>query len=285
MASTIIRILFFASSLLNPAATAVDPDSPTAEVSSTKTVYRLGKPLVGDDNRIYACAKRNFFAFESNGTIAWSVHLNFTCNAGMAPVHGGRGTIANTAGELYSISVRTPHFRWIQDFSTFDKILIVTSGNNGRLFVTIPVSALVFALDVFTGYVFWQSSVGPLSTSDCDPVVDSNGWISIGSLDGFLYSISPTGEVNKFPRAGNSDFVIQHSPLLDCSGYAVYVAQTEMDGKVTRTIGDYTYISALKPRKAVFTMLAPVTGSIYWSESYPGSYNPFFGIIAVSGRK
>lgn len=96
------------------------------------------------------------------------------------------------------------------------------------------------------------------------------GWISIGSLDGHLYSFSPTGNLKKFPRAAALDSVIQVSPLLDCSGYGVYISQTEMEGKMSHTIGEYTYISALKPRNVVFTMLAPSTGSIYWSERYPG---------------
>ena len=96
------------------------------------------------------------------------------------------------------------------------------------------------------------------------------GWISIGSLDGHLYSFSPTGSLKKFPRATELDSVVQVSPLLDCSGYGVYISQTEMEGKTSHIVGEYTYISALKPRNAVFTMLAPSTGSIYWTESYPG---------------
>ncbi|XP_057951587.1 protein GAMETE EXPRESSED 3 [Malania oleifera] len=348
-----------------------------------KTSHRLSKPLVGDDGRIYACSERNFFAFESNGTISWTAHLNYTCNTGMAPVQGGKANIylvaenrvlkinisdtgtsdsaaevffgpqpgqgspgdiiglsvstslssvfinvknrglfafslcgqllwsagpmlyqfgyrqgckknatdcyftsvpvidlceasvyiSNTDGELYSLSVRSPHFRWVQDFGSYDKMFTITAGNNGRLYVTIPVKSLVFALDVFTGNVLWQNSIGPLSTTECAPVVDSNGWISIGSLDGFLYSLSPTGALKKFPRTARLDSVIQVNPLLDCSGYAVYVAQTEMEGKMSRTIGEYTYISAMKPRTVVFTMMVPATGSIYWSQSYAGVFS------------
>ncbi|GFZ18993.1 gamete-expressed 3 [Actinidia rufa] len=130
------------------------------------------------------------------------------------------------------------------------------------------VKALVLALDVFTGTVLWQRSIGPLRTPDCAAVVDSNGWISIGSLDGFIYSFSPTGVLKKFPKAAALDSVIQVSPLLDCSGYAVYLSQTVMEGKTSHTIGEYSYISALKPLNVVFTLLVPATGSIYWSKSY-----------------
>ena len=83
--------------------------------------------------------------------------------------------ISNTEGELYSLSVRSPYFKWIQDFSSLDKYYTITPGNNGRLYVTVPARALVLALDVSTGTVLWQGSIGPLSTTECAPVVDSNG--------------------------------------------------------------------------------------------------------------
>jgi outer membrane protein assembly factor BamB len=83
--------------------------------------------------------------------------------------------ISNTEGELYCLSVRSPYFKWIQDFSSLDKYFTVTPGNNGRLYVTVPVRALVLALDALSGTILWQRSIGPLSTTECAPVVDSNG--------------------------------------------------------------------------------------------------------------
>ncbi|XP_059624591.1 protein GAMETE EXPRESSED 3 [Cornus florida] len=348
----------------------------SAQEPLRKTAWKLSKPLIRD-GRIYTCSGRNFYAFESNGSIAWTMNLNYICNHDIAPVHGGsrkiylvaenrvlkinplnigtsntaaevffgpepgeiigisvstlsssifinvknRGLfayrlqgqmlwsggpllyqsgyrqgcrknitdcyfssipvidlceaslyISNTEGELYAMPFQSPHFKWIQDFSSFDKIFVVTPGNNGHLYVTVPIRATILALDVFTGTVLWQRSIGPLSTTDVAPVIDSNGWISIGSLDGFLYSFSPTGTLKKFRKAAVLDSVVQVSPLLDCSGYAVYISQTEMEGKISHTIGEYTYVSAMKPRKVVFTMLVPSTGFIYWSESYPGEF-------------
>lgn len=83
--------------------------------------------------------------------------------------------ISNTEGELYSLSLRSPHFKWIHDLSLFDKVFTVTPGNNGRLYVIVPVKALLLALDVSSGNVLWQGSIGPLSTADSAPVVDCNG--------------------------------------------------------------------------------------------------------------
>ncbi|KAJ6402645.1 hypothetical protein OIU84_014699 [Salix udensis] len=154
--------------------------------------------------------------------------------------------ISNNAGEIYSLSLRSPHFNWC------------------------PQRSLVLTLDVFKGNILWQTSIGPLGSADCEPVVDSNGWVSIGSLDGFLYSISPTGALKKYSKASGLDYVIQVRPHLDCSGYAVYMSQTEMEGKVIHTVGESTCVSATKPKGVLFTMLVPATGVIHWSESYPG---------------
>ncbi|CAN1788491.1 Protein GAMETE EXPRESSED 3 [Linum perenne] len=199
---------------------------------------------------------RGLFAYSINGKLLWSAGpLLFQFGYRLGCRHGVENCyfaslpvidqceaslyISNTKGEVYSLSLRDPHFNWVQDLSFLDKDFTITPGNNGRLYVTIPVKAILLALDVFTGSILWQQSIGPLSTEDSKPVVDSNGWISIGSLDGFLYSISPAGIANKFTKASVSDSVIQVGPFVDCSGYAVYISQAQVEGKANQVIGDY----------------------------------------------
>ncbi|KAJ6707608.1 PROTEIN GAMETE EXPRESSED 3 [Salix viminalis] len=204
---------------------------------------------------------RGLFAYKMNGKLHWS--------AGTVLSQYGY-SLGCRKGEIYSLSLRSPHFNWVQDLSSFDKNFTITPGNNGRLYVTVPQRSLVLTLDVLKGNILWQTSIGPLGSADCEPVVDSNGWVSIGSLDGFLYSISPTGALKKYSKASGLDYVIQVRPHLDCSGYAVYMSQTEMEGKVIHTVGESTCVSATKPKGVLFTMLVPATGVIHWSESYPG---------------
>ncbi|XP_075651260.1 protein GAMETE EXPRESSED 3-like isoform X2 [Castanea sativa] len=233
---------------------------------------------------------RGLFAYTTHGQLHWSVgpviyrfgyqlgcRKNVTeCYFTSVPVIDQCEAsiyISNTEGELYSLSVRSPYFKWIQDFSSLDKYFTVTPGNNGRLYVTVPARALVLALDVSMGTVLWQRSIGPLSTTECAPVVDSNGWVSVGSLDGFLYSFSPTGILKKFSKADTLNFVIQVAAVLDCSGYAVYFSQTEMEGKISQTIDEYTYVSAMRPKTVIFTLLVPATGFTYWSERYPDQFS------------
>ncbi|KDP24377.1 hypothetical protein JCGZ_25673 [Jatropha curcas] len=232
---------------------------------------------------------QGLFAYSMSGQLLWSVgpvisQFNYSigCRKGIpdcyftsVPVidHCQASIyISNNVGEIYSVSLHSPHFNWIHDLSSFDKDFSLISGNNGLLYVILPIKALVLALDVSMGNLLWQKSVGPLSAAEGAAMVDSNGWISLGSLDGFLYSISPNGVVKKFSKESELNNVIQVSPFLDCSGYAVYICQTEMEGKVSQVIGEYNYISALKPKGVVFTLLVPATGAVYWSESYPDQF-------------
>ncbi|XP_025624585.2 protein GAMETE EXPRESSED 3 isoform X2 [Arachis hypogaea] len=233
---------------------------------------------------------RGLFAYKSHGRLLWSIgpvlykfgyhqgcRKNITdCFFASVPVLDqceGSIYISNTEGQLYCLSIRGRHFRWIQDFSYLDRNFTITAGNNGRLYVTVPVRALLLAVDVFSGNVLWQRSIGPLSKADSVPVVDSNGWVSIGSLDGFLYSFSPTGDLKKFSRRNTDNYVIQVGSFLDCSGFAVYTSQIEMEGKVSHTAGEFTTVSAIRPKVALLTMLVPATGSIYWSENNPETGN------------
>ncbi|KAK1410234.1 hypothetical protein QVD17_36769 [Tagetes erecta] len=184
--------------------------------------------------------------------------------------------VLNNHGELYAVSIVNSQFKWIQDFSSLDKNFTVTAGNNGLVYVTIPSRSIIIALNVLTGAIVWQNNVGPLSSHDSAPVADINGWVSIGSLDGYLYSISPSGVVQIYPQRKNLDTVIQVKPVLDCSGYAVYISQTKMKGKTSLTKGEITYVTAMKPLMTVFKLLVPATGTVYWSESYPGSASRLF---------
>nr|CAD1823900.1 unnamed protein product [Ananas comosus var. bracteatus] len=128
----------------------------------------------------------------------------------------------------------------------------------------------LFAFDR-NGSVAWIVPLYYVCRKDISPVRDERGNVgSIGSLDGNLYSISPNGDTKKFLEATSTDSVIHASPVVDCSGFSVYVSQTVMEAKSSRTVDNYTYISAMKPLSVLFTLLAPATGTIYWTGQYPG---------------
>ena len=64
------------------------------EGPSVRTDLTLSKRLVGEDGRIYICSEKTLYAFESNGSIAWTSYLGYACNVSMAPVHGTTGKVS-----------------------------------------------------------------------------------------------------------------------------------------------------------------------------------------------
>ncbi|TVU03700.1 hypothetical protein EJB05_50765, partial [Eragrostis curvula] len=184
-----------------------------------------------------------------------------TCYFNSAPVVdpcNGALYISNTEGELYSLRIHSRQFAWIKDLSSLDKLMTIAPGNSGRLYILFPTKSIVVGLDVLTGNISWQRNIG---------------WMSIGSLDGNLYSISPDGDIRKFLQKAANDSAIHTSPVLDCSGFSMYVAQTIVGGKSIHKNGDYTHVSAMKknPKRVLFTLLTPATETIYWTGEYPGN--------------
>jgi hypothetical protein len=108
--------------------------------------------------------------------------------------------------------------------------------------------------------------------------------MSIGSLDGNLYSISPEGDTTMLLQEAAKDSVIYASPVLDCSGFSVYVAQTILEAKSSGKIGNRTYVLAMKEKTkgVLFTLLTPATGTIHWTSEYPGLFISFFLLFFFS---
>ena len=127
-----------------------------------------------------------------------------------------------------------------------------------QLLIVLIISFLVLLFFQISIFIFTLCSIILL-------LIDVPGCISVG------YSFSPTGILKKFSKADILNFVIQIAPLLDCSGFAIYFSQTEMEGKISQTIYDYTCASAMRPKIVIFTLLVPATSSLYWSESYPSN--------------
>ncbi|KAM0849970.1 hypothetical protein ACQ4PT_053378 [Festuca glaucescens] len=86
--------------------------------------------------------------------------------------------ISNTEGQLYSMFIHSRQYRWIQDLSSIDKVITIAPGNNGRLYILLPRKSVVLGLDVLSGNISWQQSIGPLSNEKILPAVDSNGQLS-----------------------------------------------------------------------------------------------------------
>ncbi|CAL4948842.1 unnamed protein product [Urochloa decumbens] len=240
---------------------------------------------------------RGLFVFSLQGELQWSLgpaldwfghRLGCEGNVSAcyfdAPVLDrleGAVYVLNTEGKLYSLYIQNRAFRWIQDLSSFDKVMTIAPGNSQCLYIVFPMKSIVVGLNVSTGNISWKQRIGPLSNEKTLPTVDSDGWLSIGSLDGILYSISPDGDMRKFLEETAHDSAIHVGPVLDCSGFSMYIAQTIVEGKLIRTSGDYTSVSVMKPSRMLVTLFTPANGTTYWTGEYPGELSNFLSSYLI----
>lgn len=55
--------------------------------------HTLLPPLIIQDGRLVSCSRKNLFAFERNGSLAWVVPLGLLCREDIAPVTDDRGKV------------------------------------------------------------------------------------------------------------------------------------------------------------------------------------------------
>uniref|UniRef100_I1NPG7 Pyrrolo-quinoline quinone repeat domain-containing protein n=1 Tax=Oryza glaberrima TaxID=4538 RepID=I1NPG7_ORYGL len=253
----------------------------------------IGLSISGSSSSLFLTIRnRGLFAFSLHAELQWSagpvadlVSSRLGCKTNISGCYFNsppvvdrcEGTlyVSNTEGQLYSLYIKSGQYRWIQDLGSLDKVMNIVPGNNGLLYIVLPRKSIVMGLDVLTGNISWHQTIGPLSNEKILPPVDSNGWISVGSLDGTLYSISPNGDIRRFPERTTPGSVIHASPVLDCSGFSVYVSQTIMEAKSNQTIGDSTSLSVMKSSSTLLTLLTPANGTIHWTGNYPGELSDF----------
>ncbi|RLN25346.1 protein GAMETE EXPRESSED 3 [Panicum miliaceum] len=248
----------------------------------------VGLSVTGSYSSLFLTIRNlGLFEFSLEGELQWSLGpvldwfgYRIGCKGNIsgcyfdsAPVldhSAGALYILNTEGQLYSFNFQSRALRWIQDLTSLDKVMTLAPGSSRCLYIVFPRKSIVVGLDVSTGNISWQKSIGPLSNEKSFPIVDNNGWMSIGSLDGILYSISPDGDVRKLFEETALDSAIPVDPVLDCSGFSMYVSKTVVEGKSIWTTGEYTSVSVMKPSRILVTLLDPANGTIHWTGEYPG---------------
>ncbi|PON37919.1 hypothetical protein PanWU01x14_316650 [Parasponia andersonii] len=147
-----------------------------AEEVSRQFARTLSKPLIGNDGRIYICSEKDFFAFESNGSIAWTIHLNYTCKPDMAPVYGGLEKIYVAAENrvvkvnLLSIGTSEPAAEVLLGFQPADK-----EGKGEIIGVSVSTSSSSMFINIRGRGVFAYSTRGQLMWSS-GPVLNQFGY-------------------------------------------------------------------------------------------------------------
>ncbi|MCO5609630.1 hypothetical protein L7F22_063860 [Adiantum nelumboides] len=217
---------------------------------------------------LYINTGTGLHAFMFDGTPLWSTVVQFNNSAMLSPksmepcAHNmtnctllpylavdecdGSIYIARTDGWLFSFATWQPFLRWSYALSVDTPLSVkLVNGNNGRLYAAIAKYDMLYALSTEMGTLVWQAKVGPLSEASCVPSVDSLGFVSVGSLDGFLYVISPDGAyVRKYLAADNLSLQTDGTKGLG----------------ITQFLGINIY------------MLVPSSGQVLWSTLYPGLF-------------
>ncbi|KAI5063968.1 hypothetical protein GOP47_0020638 [Adiantum capillus-veneris] len=247
---------------------------------------------------LYINTGTGLHAFMFDGTPLWSTIVQFNNSAMVSPKSMGScaynmtnctllpylavdecdGSIyvARTDGWLFSYATWQPFLRWSYALSADIPLSAkVITGNNGRVYAAIAKYDMIYAISTELGTLVWQVKVGPLSEASCTPRVDLLGFVSVGSLDGFLYVISPDGAfVRKYLAANNLSLVsILVAPVLDCSRKALFVAQTRVLSKTIMQKVDGTKGLGITQYLGInLYMLAPSSGQVLWSTLYPGLF-------------
>uniref|UniRef100_A0A0E0JKX5 Pyrrolo-quinoline quinone repeat domain-containing protein n=1 Tax=Oryza punctata TaxID=4537 RepID=A0A0E0JKX5_ORYPU len=155
----------------------------------------IGLSIGGSSSSLFLTIRnRGLFAFSLHAELQWSAgpvanlvsHLGCKtnisgCYFNSAPVIDrceGTLYVSNTEGQLYSLYIKSGQYRWIQDLGSLDKVMKIVPGNNGLLYIVLPRKSIVMGLDVLTGNISWQQTIGPLSNEKILPPVDSNGELS-----------------------------------------------------------------------------------------------------------
>ncbi|KAK1280750.1 Protein GAMETE EXPRESSED 3 [Acorus gramineus] len=133
-------------------------------------------------------------------------------------------------------------------------------GNDGRIYAC---SGHNFYAFDGNGSIAWVVSLNYRCRLDVAPVGGERGEIFLIAEDRVL-RIDPS-------NVGTSSSAVEvfYGPESSNKG-SVFVSQTRVEAKTGQLIGEYEYISATKPIDLVFTMLIPATGTVYWTEKYPG---------------
>ncbi|KAH7282984.1 hypothetical protein KP509_35G054900 [Ceratopteris richardii] len=244
---------------------------------------------------LYVNTGTGLHAFMFDGTPLWSTIVQFNNSAMTSPQSMGPcaynttnctllpylavdqcdGSIyvARKDGWLFSYSTWQPFMRWRYALSVDVPLSVkIMAGNNGRIYAAIAEYDTVYALSSSLGTLVWQVKVGPLSEASCIPTVDLLGFVSVGSLDGFIYVISPDGIlVDKYLAADSLSLVsILVAPILDCSKQAIYVSQTKVQSKIITKEADGTKGLGITEFLGMnIYLFRPSSGQVLWHTLYP----------------
>jgi len=129
-------------------------------------------------------------------------------------------------GWLYGVDACTGDLLWERDMHGWIESSPSVSHDNKAVYIGSK-SGRVEAVDAATGDLLWAYTTSDAITSS--PVLDREGNLYIGSLDGALYSLDPQGQLRWRVQAPPSA-AMHTSPALSLDEQTVYTAYTQSCG-------------------------------------------------------
>lgn len=216
----------------------------------TKTL-RVGSPAIGADGLIYVAASPDLFVFDSSGTLKWkmgsevgpgNVQAAETAECGAPPLPacgGGQPQPGNDQSPLGCGAPPLPPCSGVQSQSgnmpqpmqdSIAGIITPAIASDGTIYLGNP-KGVLSAIDPKTQEVKWTYETGADPNQPgfyglpSFPVVDKDGTVYFGSVDGKMYAVNKDGKlVWKYQTGGK---ITEASPAFGSDGVLYF---TSMDG-------------------------------------------------------
>lgn len=191
-----------------------------------------------------------------------------TVYVGVVTQFGGRVVAVATASGGSRWSTRAAEFTGAIESTpavSADGSVVYVGSNNGKF----------YALRASDGSIIWERFIGASITSS--PTVSKEGTIYFGSTDGYLYAVSPTGNVRALFQT--QDF-IESSPAIGADG-TIYFGSYDKHFYAVTPNGEAKWSAPFATGGKIFTSPAiGADGTIYF-----GSYDQKMYALAPDGRK
>ena len=244
---------------------------------SSELAPAQGGIAIADDGTIYHCSDDDLVAFNPDGIIKWTLHINGWIK-GCCPAIADDGTIYFGTGSvfnsyLYAINPNGTT-KWIWEIGYNDIYSSPIIGNDGTIYISADFGfASICALNP-DGTVKWQHNVtGNIHSS---PSIGNDGTIYCASSNSRIYALNPNnGKIKWYYKTGAD---ILTTPCIGDDG-TIYVVSRDYYIYAFHTDGSIKWKTKVNNASAGISPVIGQDGTIYCGYTKLLAINPVDGSI------